>query len=609
MPLCGAVLSGVAFAVGMSLTVGGVFPAQAATVTALTGATKSAPHGTAYVQMDDKERVVAGGSLRVGSGKSGRSLTVIEAFGQRALVAVPKRTRLKVGQRLQILDATPNKRPAPSPKVWDRDGRDWAEEERPDVAPRLESDDWRVVRVRPRELVKWSGQRGGKRSTERTRGDVQLATVLVKRTGITSDPLLQAQLSSRLFVPRVFGGLVRYRHDVSVYFDTIGGGQGGERARRPLRIRQLEVGTAPYRSRPWSVRGGRIVVPDGSGWQAVDGAAASMRLGDAWSVRAFGGFGPDIVSSNVQLDVQRFGAAVGYDQDTGSSVISAATGYSGTLYGGLLDRQLWGARAYIKRPAGTVRADVDLAFGGASLTDTGAAGLNPKGSGEAANTGQTGVRLHRAWLGVTSDSTQPAVARLRYSYYATQAWRELAMAVATDALLPSARHNAVLSVDWRDVNGPWVSPMLFGGYASGEDRWDGARAGGGVSAGWTGDTWSASLGVSGQRGFEQTVRVGEFDSVQRNGQIDRLSGFLGGRWRWSRRLGLGARLSANQTTIHLVDATATRARVRLLADWLAPPWTFAASVGVDRALDMPSYYTQDRVDWLDATLLVRRSLP
>ena len=549
---------------------------RAAEVVQVTGRTQASPHGEAYLKLAPREALVVGDQLA----SKGGAAAVLEVAGRRARVRLPKRGALRLGDHVQPPAA---KGATPSPPTLTQ----WK------VAPAAASGGdfvreraiWQRLQAAERKLIVARKQADTGVDGGRIRGDLTLVGIGLMPTG-SSPAWASMRLGSRMQWQQVAALPVDYRHELSLYLDSIGDSQGGWRARRPLEVRRLELAMAVSPERSLGGRLGRIVVGDGVGGQLVDGAAANLRLGEQVTVEAYGGMGPDLVSLAPRFDAARFGVGATWMGRLFGDQALAALAWGGQLFDGGLDRQLLGSRLHVTLPwVGRVDGQFD-----AALQQSGTVGPAPV------------FQPHRGWLGIRSPAFGGWRARLRYSYYRAISSRELAATMAWAVLPQSRNHDVYLQFDSPRSGGWWWMPALWAGHRAAGDGLSGYRLGGSLRAGVGAGRWSfnSSLGAQAPLSSEAEAWIG--------GSMRGAHAAVGGRFEATESLALSARLDGHVDEVLPVGARAWRTGGRLGVDWARGPWFLDLSLGLDKGLTVAAPWPADSVDWLDLTLVLRRSL-
>jgi len=557
--------------------------AQAAKVVQVTGRTTASAHGEAYLQLAPREVLQKGDKL---SGPGGVAIPVLEVVGRRARVQLSRRGALRKGDSISTPASGNKKPPAELPQLtdWKVKGGDAGTAGDPTLWPAA----WRRLRVAGRTLIEARTGLGTGLPAGRLRGDMTLIGYGLLGPG---GGLGAVRLSSRLDVPQVAGLPLDYRHELSLYLDSIGTDQGGFRARRPLEVRRLELALAVDPGRAWGGRLGRVVVADGAGQQVVDGAAASYLVGEAVQVDVYGGVGPDMVSLAPRFDVGRFGAGATWQGRLFGAAALASLAWGGSTFDGGLDRQLLGTRLHMNLPwGGRLQGQFDAAL---QQPDQGADG--------GATTAKAPLQPHRAWLSLSSPEFAGWRARLRYSYYRAMPDRELLATMNWHVFTASRQHDLYLQFDGPQGDGWWWMPALWAGHRATDDKMHGFRVGGTVRAGLNAGRWTWSTALSGQSPISRQA-MAWIGGALRGGALS-----LGCRWRYNDALALSGRLSGHMDEVLPIETTAWRAGARLGVDWMRGPWLVDVGVGLDKGIVVDTPWAKDAVDWLDATLMVRRA--
>ena len=556
-------------------------PGFAAEVVQVTGRTAASPDGEAFLKLTKDEALAAGDHLKASGGEA---VEVLEVVGQRARVRVPAKGGLRVGDKLGGSRSQEPKANPLAAKLWKV--APGAVTGASSAAANFDRDRaiWRRLRAAQRTLIVARKQARGQGETGQLRGDITLIGLGLMPTG-DSPSWGALRLSNRLQWQGVAGLPLDYRQELSLYLDSIGDGQGGLRARRPLQVRRLELAMAVSPERSVGGRLGRIVVGDGAGGQLVDGAATNLRLGQRVTIEAYGGMGPNLVSMAPQFDVARFGAGATWTGRLFGDQALAALAWGGQLFDGSLDRQLLGSRLHLTLPwVGRVDGQFDAAL---QQSEPGSA--------------EPPLQPHRGWLGISSPEFWGWRARLRYSYYRALSSRELQATMAWAVLPESRQHDLYLQFDSTRAGGWWWIPALWTGHRAGGDALDGFRLGGTLRAGVTVGRWSwnGSLGAQSPLSSVADAWVG---SSMRGASVA-----LGGRFQATDSLALSARLDSHVDEVLPVAVTAWRAGGRLGVDWARGPWLVDVNLGLDKGIDVASPWPANAVEWLDLTLVVRRS--
>ncbi len=553
-------------------------PADCAQVVYVTGRTAASPHGEAFLKLASRESAAKGDMVK---GPRDVKVAVLEVVGGRARVRIPRRGALRKGDAVMIPPQRGDKEPPPTlPRTttWKVEAPLAGMEGAGD--PTLWPAAWRRLRGAQRKLL--VARQGARRrdAPGRLRGDLVLIGygLLAPGGGPTQAAV---RLSSRLELPQVAGLPLDYRHELSLYLDNIGEDQGGWRARRPIEVRRLELALAVAPGRSLGGRLGRLVVADGAGQQVVDGAAASYLVGESLQVDVFGGIGPDMVSLGPRFDVGRFGAGATWMGRLFDGPALASLAWGGSTFDGGLDRQVLGSRLHVDMPwGGRLQGQLDAALQQSAQDPA--------------------VQPHRAWLSLSSPTLWGWRARLRYSYYRALPNRELLASLPWSTFINSRRHDLYLQFDGPQ-DGWWWMPALWAGHRATDDRLDGFRAGASVRAGWTAGSWTWSTAVSAQSPIS-TLAMATVGSAVRGGALS-----LGCRWRLTEAFALSARLAGHVDEVMPVKATVWRTGGRLGLDWLSGPWLLDVGLGVDKAWAMESPWPANSLDWLDATMMLRRA--
>ena len=559
--------------------------AVAAEVVQVTGRTAGSAAGEAFVKLAQGEALAAGDRLTT---PGGRTVEVVEVVGQRARVRLSPRGRLRKGDQVQRAaaqagagTARPRRATARAPKqAWKIAPAATPASANVALWPTL----WRRLRTAERKLIAARQQGRGPATPGQPRGDLTFVGVGLLPVG-ANQGWASARLGSRVQWPGLAGLPLDYRHELSLYLDSIGADQGGRRARRPLEVRRMRLAMAVSPARPWGGRLGRIVVGDGAGGQLVDGAATSLRLGQQVEIEAYGGMGPDLVSLAPRFDAARFGAGATWTGRLFGDQALASLAWGGQLFNGALDRQVLGSRLHLTLPwVGRIDGQFD-----AALQQPDARGHRPP------------LQPHRAWLGIAGPSWGGWRPRLRYSYYRAISSRELRAAMAWATLPASQQHDIYLQMDSPHDGGWWWTPALWGGHRAGADKLDGFRVGGTVRAGVSVGRWSWHGSVGGQSPLSPQAEA-LLGGALRGGSVG-----AGGRWQTTDALAVSARLSGHMDEVLPIGSKTWRVGSRLGVDWARGPWLVDLGLGLDKGLTVDAPWRGDAVDWLDLTAVVRRS--